>query len=71
MEKMLKALAVSEEEGISCEDVFAVLDEFVEAVQRGENVLLFMPLVRKHLDVCPSCREEYEALLETLQPRTD
>jgi predicted anti-sigma-YlaC factor YlaD len=68
MVKMLQALAKTEEQEISCDDVFAVLDEFAEAVRRGENVLLFMPLVRQHLDMCPDCREEYEALLRMLQP---
>lgn len=66
--KMLRALAMTEEHEISCDDVFAVLDEFAEAVDRGENVLLLMPLVRQHLDMCPDCREEYEALLRMLQP---
>ena len=68
MVKMLHGLAMTEENEISCDDVFAVLDEFAEAVRRGENVLLLMPLVRQHLDMCPDCREEYEALLNMLQP---
>jgi hypothetical protein len=68
VKKMLQSLAMTEEHEISCDDVFAVLDEFVEAVTRGENVLLFMPLVRQHLDMCPDCREEYETLLRMLQP---
>lgn len=65
--KMVQALAMTEEHEISCDEVFAVLDEFAEAVQRGENVLLLMPLVRLHLDMCPDCREEYETLLSMLQ----
>lgn len=64
----LQALAKTEEHEISCDDVFAVLDELVEAVKRGENPLIFMPLVRQHLDMCPDCREEYETLLRMLQP---
>jgi hypothetical protein len=68
MEKMLLALVKTEEHEISCDEVFAVLDEFAEAVKRGENVLLLMPLVRQHLDMCPDCREEYETLLRMLQP---
>ncbi|MDQ3005997.1 MAG: hypothetical protein M3R47_11545 [Chloroflexota bacterium] len=67
MQKMLRALMIMKEQETSCEDVFAVLDQFVEAVHKGENVLLFMPLVRRHLDICPACREEYETLLKTLQ----
>lgn len=68
MMKMLQGLAMTEEHEISCDDVFSVLDQFAEAVHRGENVLLLMPLVRQHLEMCPDCREEYEALLRMLQP---
>jgi predicted anti-sigma-YlaC factor YlaD len=66
--KMLQALAITEEREISCDEVFAVLDLFAEAVLRGENILPFMPLVRQHLEMCPDCREEYETLLRMLQP---
>ena len=66
--ELLQSLAMTEEHEISCDDVFAVLDQFVEAVRRGENPLLLMPLVRQHLDMCPDCREEYEALLRMVQP---
>ena len=66
--KMLQSLAMTEEHQISCDEVYAVLDQFAEAVMRGENVLFFMPLVRQHLDMCPDCREEYETLLRMLQP---
>lgn len=65
--KLLRSLAMTEEHEISCDEVYAVLDQFAEAVLRGENVLLLMPLVRQHLDMCPDCREEYETLLRMLQ----
>jgi hypothetical protein len=68
MQIMLRSLAMTEEHEISCDEVYAVLDQFAEAVNRGENVLIFMPRVRQHLDMCPDCREEYEALLGMLQP---
>jgi hypothetical protein len=67
----LKSLATVEPKNIPCEEVFAVLDEFAEAVQRGENVLIFMPLVRQHLDMCPACSDEYETLLKMLQPHLE
>lgn len=66
--KLLQSLAKTEEQELSCDDVFAVLDQFVEAVRRGENVLMLMPLVRQHLEMCPDCREEYDALMRMLQP---
>jgi hypothetical protein len=71
MKQRLETLASGEKHEISCEEVFMVLDQFAEAVQRGENVLIFMPLIRQHLDICPACREEYETLLAMLQPPLD
>lgn len=68
LQTMLRSLAITQEHEISCDEVYAVLDQFAEAVHRGENVLIFMPLVRQHLDMCPDCREEYEAVLRMLQP---
>lgn len=68
MQILLRSLMMTEEHEISCDEVFTVLDQFTEAVLRGENVLLLMPLVRQHLDMCPDCRAEYETLLRMLQP---
>lgn len=39
----------------------------VEAVMRGDDVARLMPLVQHHLDMCPDCREEFEALLRAVQ----
>jgi hypothetical protein len=68
MQKVLRMLALTEQDELACDAVYAVLDQFVDAAQRGENVLTLMPLVRQHLDLCPDCREEYEALLRMVQP---
>ena len=68
MLERLETLAKSKKQEISCDEVFAVLDQFVEAVHRGENTLLFMPLIRQHLEVCPACRDKYEILMKMLQP---
>jgi len=71
MRVRLESLAGGDSQNISCDEVLLVLDQFVAAVHRGENVLLFMPLVRQHLDVCPACRKEYETLLQMLQPKVN
>jgi hypothetical protein len=68
MEKLLHMLAATQSHELSCDEVYAVLDQFAEAVNRGENVMAFMPLVRQHLDMCQDCRDEYEAVLRMLQP---
>ncbi len=51
----------------SCDDVYQLLDQFAEAVLRGADVAQLMPLVQRHLEMCPDCREEFEALLRILR----
>ncbi|MCK6585845.1 MAG: hypothetical protein L6Q49_22295 [Anaerolineales bacterium] len=65
MQKMMTMLAHTEERELTCDEVYALLDEFVELAARGEDVSKLMPLVKHHLDMCPDCREEYK-VLETI-----
>ncbi|HEY5901049.1 MAG TPA: hypothetical protein VIU39_00765 [Anaerolineales bacterium] len=55
------------EQGCSCDDVFAVVDQYAEIELRGQDAARLMPLLRKHMDGCHDCCEEYEALLDILQ----
>jgi len=66
MGKILEMLENTQETEFTCDDVFAVLDQCAELAARGENVKSLMPLVQQHLDMCPDCREEYEALQRVL-----
>jgi len=59
--------AAEEEECLTCEDVFAVVDQYVEIEVRGEDAARLMPLLREHLNGCHDCCEEYEALLDVIQ----
>ena len=58
---------MTDEQETSCDDVHEILEQFVEMEMRSENVAHLMPLVQKHLDLCPDCREEYEALKKALE----
>lgn len=67
--KNLMALLDHTHEGIySCEETFALLDEYVELIaDNGEEAKALMPYVRRHLDECPDCHEVYATLLKILQ----
>lgn len=67
LQKVMHMLANTLEVEMSCDEVFAVLDQFAELVARGEDVSQAMSLVKQHLSMCPDCREEYEALERILQ----
>jgi hypothetical protein len=55
------------EEGCSCDEVFALMDQYADVEVRGEDAARLMPLLRNHMDGCHDCNEEYEALLEILE----
>jgi len=63
---LMNRLIFTEEGEISCDDGHGVLAEFAELQQQGENIFSLMPWVQKHLEMCPDCREEYQALLHML-----
>jgi hypothetical protein len=66
MQMLLRAVTMTEEQELSCDEVYALMDQFAEMVQRGEDASRLMPMVQKHLKMCPDCREEYEALLQMM-----
>jgi len=65
--KFLRVLENAREEELSCSEMYARLDEFVETEVQGEDADKITPLVHEHLDMCPECCEEYEALLTVLE----
>jgi len=67
MKTMLEMVAHTQEQEISCDELHALIDQFAEMKMRGEDPTRFMPFVQQHLDMCPDCRAEYEALLEALR----
>jgi hypothetical protein len=65
--KFLHILEDLREEEASCDEVYAKIDEYVENEVDKKDAAQLMPLVREHLDLCPECCEEYEALLDVLE----
>ncbi len=65
--KFLRVLENAREDELSCSEMYARLDEFVETEVQGEDADKITPLVHEHLDMCPECCEEYEALLTVLE----
>jgi hypothetical protein len=65
--KFLRILENVRDEEMSCDEMFVRLDEFVETEVKSHDAEKIMPLLREHLDMCPDCDEEYEALLTVLE----
>lgn len=64
---LVMGLANTQVEELTCDEVFALLDVFAEAISRGEDAAARMPLVRHHLDMCQDCREELAILLRSME----
>lgn len=64
---MLRMVAITDEKEIACDEVFRLLDQFTEMMARGEDAARLLPMVQKHLELCPDCGEEYAALLTMLK----
>jgi len=53
-------------ENTSCPEVLRIIDEYVEKMAKGEDVSECMPVVKLHLEECPDCCAECDALLRIL-----
>ena len=71
MGKLLQMVKNTDEVEISCDDTFELLDHYVELEARGEDVASLLPLVKRHLEKCKDCHEEYEALARIIETSPD
>jgi hypothetical protein len=65
-EKIERLLGPAEPE-LLCDECFAHLDEYVELELAGQPADERIPGMRAHLQGCPACREEYDALRDLVQ----
>lgn len=65
--ELMERLEKTTEDAYCCDEVFALLDEYVELVADDEEAKQLMPLVKNHLDKCPDCHDQYEVLLHVLK----
>lgn len=65
--KFIKVLEDVQHGGLTCEEMYSQLDEFVEREVNSHDAAKIMPLIQDHIDICPECCDEYEALLDILE----
>jgi Mg2+/Co2+ transporter CorB len=65
--KILRGILTTREDEIDCEAAFRELDRYAELALANGDAESLLPLVAQHLERCPDCREEFEALLRALQ----
>ena len=70
LQSLVWNIMTTQPEEIGCDTCFVQLDLFAELILTGKNAAGAMPAVHAHLNRCPACREEYEALLLILRQQS-
>lgn len=66
-DRPLERLLGNEGRDSGCEAGFELLDQYCEALLRGEDVASRYPEIATHIQNCRACREDTEGLLAILQ----
>ena len=66
LRRMLRKVNASEPGDWGCAETFAVLDRYAHEVVNGESETEISTAVKKHLQQCSDCQEEYELLRDML-----
>ncbi|UCB46156.1 MAG: hypothetical protein JSV25_01670 [Spirochaetota bacterium] len=67
LKEMIRGIVTTRKDEIACDSCFDKLDQFAEFVLEGKDASEAMPLIQHHLDHCKDCREEFEALMQSLK----
>jgi uncharacterized protein with PIN domain len=65
--ELIKVVALTRPDEVSCERCLQDLAEFSESTLAGKTVGESLQVIESHLAICAECREEYEALLRALE----
>ena len=67
IQTLVGLIVTTETDQLTCEDCFGQIGEFAEHALKGRELTDGMKVIQRHLEQCPCCRGEYEALIEALQ----
>jgi hypothetical protein len=71
LERLLRLVAGTEDEELTCTQCFDLLPQYVDLELAGRAPDLQLPLFRRHLEQCAVCREEYETLRDLVRADAD
>ncbi len=64
---LIRGILTADGEALGCEECFEFLDRCADLIEAGQDIAEVYPEVKKHLDDCAGCKEEFEALLSALE----
>jgi hypothetical protein len=67
LRELLRILAHTQPREIDCGEFLTRVGGLLETLERAEPLPEGLRLVSQHLDICPECKEEFDALMELHQ----
>lgn len=67
IQTLVGLIATTKSDNVTCDDCFGQIGEFAEMALEGRELSEGMLIVQRHLEQCPCCKGEYEALLDALR----
>lgn len=64
---LLRRILATEPHEIDCDEFLARAAQFLESLETEREQPPELDAVVQHLDVCPECREEFEALIRATE----
>ena len=61
--RALLKLATEEEPTLSCQECYALMDQYADLLLQGTDPCEVMLLVKEHLEQCHGCEEMFETLI--------
>lgn len=69
--KIMQMIFDTEKDEITCDECYQEVDKYVDLLRAGEDAGVLMPKIQHHLDHCPACQQELQALIDILENQTD
>ena len=66
IQTLVGLIVTTQSDKVSCDECFGQIGEYAEYALQGRELSEGMEIIQRHLEQCPCCKGEYEALLEAL-----
>lgn len=67
IQTLVGLIVTTQPDKISCDDCLGEIGKFAEIALEGRELSEGMQVIQRHLEQCPCCKGEYEALLDALK----
>ena len=67
IQTLVGLIVTTESDQITCDECFGQIGEYAEMALAGRELSAGMKIIQQHLEQCPCCKGEYEALVDALR----